>query len=286
VRWRIYHGVWGTAPFQSLYEPARGDVNTLLLMPEIYLAIGILALLVALGATWAPLFGLAPVLLIATGSLALRSVVSATRARFPTPGLAPSQIAVRRALSALLHVAQPLVRLEGRMRHGLTPWRRFAVLGRALPVARRLEVWSEEWSDPVEWVRRLERDIGAAGAVVRRGGEFDGWDLEIRGGVFAGVRVLSAVEEHGSGRQLFRARCRPKWSPAAVSLALALIVVAVTAAADQATATAVVLGLSALALALRILAEASSALALTTHVVAGAVGGRAVPEALAAGDPG
>src|SRR5439155_1378817 len=38
-RGRIYHGTWGRAPFQSLYQPAVGLLGGLSLMPEWYLLI-------------------------------------------------------------------------------------------------------------------------------------------------------------------------------------------------------------------------------------------------------
>lgn len=269
LRWRIYHGVWGTALFQSLYEPNRGDMNTPLLMPEAYLAIGALTLLVALGAAWTPLLALAPVLVAAAGGLALRSVMTAARARFPTPALSHREQARRRALTAFLHAVQPMVRLEGRLRHGLTPWRTFARSGRMLPVTRRVERWSEQWTPPAAWVQSFERGIAAAGAVVRRGGEFDRWDIETRGGVFAGVRVTTAFEEHGSGKQLVRGRCRPVFSLQAAALCLLLGVLAVAAALDGSAAAAIPIALLALALGLRVLDEASSALALTVQVLTG-----------------
>jgi hypothetical protein len=268
LRWRIYHGVWGSALFQSLYEPARGDMNAVMLMPEAYLAIGSIALLVALGALWTPLLVLAPLLLAASGALAVRAITHASTARFPTPGLSARQVAARRALTALLHLIQPLVRLEGRLRHGLTPWRRRAH-GRAFPVTRRLEHWSEEWIDPAERLGAVESAITAAGAVVRRGGDFDTWDLETRGGTLAGVRVTTAVEEHGGGRQLLRMRCRPVWSPAALAITFVLLALCVAAGINGAVAAAVVLGIAGIALGLRTLSEASSALAITMGVVRG-----------------
>lgn len=267
LRWRVYHGVWGTAPFQSLYEPARGDMNGLILMPETYLAVGILALLVALGVAWTPLFALAPVLVAVAGALGVRSVTAAAHARFPTRGLSAPEAALRRLLTALLHIAQPLVRLEGRLQHGLTPWRTFAAPGRALPVTRRVARWSEVWVEPAEWVRSFERGMTEAGAVVRRGGAFDRWDLETRGGVLAGVRVATAVEEHGSGKQLIRGRCRPTFSVPAVALVLCLLGVAAAAGAAGAPVAAIPIGLIALALGVRILSEASSALALAVRVL-------------------
>src|SRR5439155_8266130 len=40
---RIYHGIWGMAPFQSIYQPAQGPLASLATMPEWYLAIAALA---------------------------------------------------------------------------------------------------------------------------------------------------------------------------------------------------------------------------------------------------
>ncbi|MEA2197599.1 MAG: hypothetical protein QOJ25_1650 [Solirubrobacteraceae bacterium] len=269
LRWRIYHGVWGTAPFQSLYEPARGDMNAFILVPEAYLAIGIGALLVAVGALWTPLLLLAPILILLAGALAVRAVTTAAAARFPTRGLSTRARVERRVLTAVLHVVQPIMRLEGRLRDGLSPWRRFTRMGAAVPVPRRLERWSEDWIDPSDWVRSFEREITAAGAVVRRGGDFDRWDLETRGGVFAGVRVSTVVEEHGGGRQLVRMRCRPTWSKPALAITLLLLALATVAAIDGAAVAAIVLALLGAGLGLRTLTEASSALALTARVLRG-----------------
>ncbi len=269
LRWRVYHGVWGSALFQSLYEPARGDLNTVLLMPEAYLAIGFVTLLVALGTLWAPLFLLAPALVAAAGVLALRAVSAAAKARFPTPGLASRDRLARQALTALLHLAQPLVRLDGRLRHGLTPWRRRGAPGRSLPRSRRLELWSETWIDPLDWVRTFESALVEEGAVVRRGDDFDGWDLETRGGTLASARVWTVVEEHGGGQQLARVRCRPVWSRAALVFVALLAALCASAALDGAAVVAVVLGLGAAALAGRTVSEASSATAVTVGALRG-----------------
>jgi len=265
LRWRVYHGVWGTALFQSLYQPAQGDMNAVLLMPEAYLAIGCLSALVALGGLWHPLFLLAPVLGLAAGVLALRAVAAASSARFPTPGLTSRERSARQVIVTLLHLAQPLVRLDGRLRHGLTPWRRRGARARALPVTRRLERWSEEWVDPPERVRSLEASLVDHGAVVRRGGDFDDWDLETRGGTLAGTRVWTVVEEHGGGGQLTRLRCRPTWSRGALVVILLLAVLGLGAAASGATVAAAIIGILAAALALRTVSEGSSAMGLTVR---------------------
>jgi hypothetical protein len=168
-------------------------------------------------------------------------------------------------LTGLLHILQPLARLEGRLRHGLTPWRSASVAGKALPLPRRFDRWSEVWREPAERVRSLEERLRAQGALVRRGGEFSRWDLECRGGVLAGVRMTTTVEEHGQGRQLVRLRCWPRWSASALASIAVLVLVAAVAASDGAPAAAVVLGVLAVALTLRTVAEAASAMAATAR---------------------
>jgi GT2 family glycosyltransferase len=58
---KVFHGTWGTALFQSVYQPAEGFLNALPLMPEWYLFSGILALMSMLGFMWTPLLWLWPV---------------------------------------------------------------------------------------------------------------------------------------------------------------------------------------------------------------------------------
>jgi GT2 family glycosyltransferase len=267
LRWRVYHGVWGSAPFQALYEPARGEMNTMLLMPELYLGIGILALLVALGAAWEPLLLLAPVLLALVAVLAVRGITAALWPRLPTPGLTTREEIVRRGLAAFLHVAQPLVRLEGRLQSGLSPWRRFLRGPSAMPLPHRLEQWHEEWVDPLNWLRDLESTATDAGAVVRRGGDFDGWDLDVRAGALAGTRVLATVEEHGGGHQLMRVRCRPHVSIVSATMAVLLFGLAIAAAIDGSPIAALFSLLLGLLLAGRLASEVASAIGLLKRLV-------------------
>src|SRR5256885_9802339 len=43
-------------------------------------------------------------------------------------------------------------------------------------------------------------------SVVRRGGDYDRWDLEIRGGLFGGLRVYTVSENYGRGKYMLRDR--------------------------------------------------------------------------------
>jgi GT2 family glycosyltransferase len=267
-RWRVYHGTWNSAPFQKLYAPSDRGLDTVLLMPEAYLAIGGLTLLAGLGAAWKPLLLVAPLLLLVAGLLAVRAVTIALQGRLPTAGLTIPERAARRGLAALLHLLQPLLRLDGRLRHGLTPWRRRGRPGRRLPRRREVEQWRETWQDPFAALAAVLEELCDLGAIVRFGGDFDVWDLEVRGGTLAGVRIQSLVEEHGQGRQLTRWRCRPTYSALALWSTLLLFALALVAALDGALVAAAVLGTLALALGLRVVTEAASAMATTLEALA------------------
>src|SRR5262245_7851402 len=51
---RIYHGIWGSAPFQSLYQPTPSTLGSLPLMPEWYLVSLVMILLSVFGKPWTP----------------------------------------------------------------------------------------------------------------------------------------------------------------------------------------------------------------------------------------
>jgi hypothetical protein len=74
-----------------------------------------------------------------------------------------------------------------------------------------------------------------------RGGDFDRWDLELRGGLFGGARILTAVEEHGHGRQLIRFGFRPRPTWGAPLLAACFALAGIAAALSGAFAAAAVL---------------------------------------------
>ena len=86
VRWgrgRIYQGTWGSALFQSIYDPAPHLWSALPLMPEWYLVIGMLAVLSALGIFWTPLFLALPLLAYAVSALLVHAGLSARRTALP-----------------------------------------------------------------------------------------------------------------------------------------------------------------------------------------------------------
>jgi membrane protein implicated in regulation of membrane protease activity len=218
-RGRIYQGLWGSAPFQSIYQPAPGFLSSLPLMPEWYLVIVALAGLAAAGIAWSPLRLALPLLAVAVAIPIAQAAASVRSAAFSGSGRERLRA---RALAAALHVIQPIARLRGRLRHGLSPWRGRGRPRFGLPIGRTAAAWTERWRAPEARLHGIEQALRAEGTVVRRGGDFDRWDLEARGGLFGVARLLMGVEEHGQGRQMVRIRYWAKASAGAMWIAAAL----------------------------------------------------------------
>ncbi|NUQ10859.1 MAG: glycosyltransferase [Gemmatimonadaceae bacterium] len=261
----IYHGTFGTALFQSVYQPAPSAWATVLMVPEWYLLILMLALLSALGLLWSPLLAALPFLFLTVSASVVHAALKA-RVPFPAaPAASTPWRAVRFVLTAMLHLLQPVARLIGRLRGGLSPWR-WSHTGWSAPVPRNLTQWSETWCSQPERATAIESALRNHRATTVRGGDFDSWDLEIRGGVLGGARLRLATEEHGAGRQLIRLRVLPRFSLGPALIASALVAVAALALYEGEVVVGTVLLASALAVALRQLYECGGAVAVARRV--------------------
>ena len=98
-----------------------------------------------------------------------------------------------------------------------------------------------------------------AGAATGRGGAFDHFDLEVRGGLLGAVRLLVAAEDHAGGAQLIRFRWWPRCSYAGVTLAAVFAALVGGATLAQAWTAAVVLGVATAFLAVRMTLECAGA---------------------------
>jgi GT2 family glycosyltransferase len=264
-RARVYHGRWGTAPFQSLYQSRAGTLGALPVTPEWYL---LTILLVALSAAALlaklPWLGLLPLALLAAGMSFAEAYLAARRIRRATPQ-APRR---EQALVALLCLMQPAARLQGRLQEGLTPWRRHGRAPSAAPWPRSKSIWSERWRSSEARLAEIQADLCAYDAIGTVGGDCDRWEHQVRGGCLAAARLRMGVEEHGAGRQLVRVRIYPRPNVAALASAAMLALLAVVAAIDHATAAAVVLATVCVALVARAAVEASRAMGQLACAVA------------------
>lgn len=263
---RIYHGVWGAAPFQSLYQRAPGVLGAAPLMPEWYLAIVLLAAIGLVGLVWPPLLVALALAAVALATTLVAAVSRGVRARFATVDRGERRRLA--AMTAFLTAAQPLARLAGRIDYGLAPWRRGRTSGFVVPRRREAKVWCEEWREPGERLATVERTLRRSGVVVEQGGPFDRWDLEARGGLFGSARVRFAVEDHGPA-QYVRARVSPSWPIWAVVSLATLTLLCGLALADGAVVAGAILGAAAGLLVLAALRECGGALSAVVQALRG-----------------
>jgi GT2 family glycosyltransferase len=267
-RWRVYYGTWGTNLFQSLYQPADRFLSALPLMPEYYLLLAALLGLSLGGLLWTPLLAAAPLLVLAVGALLIDAALGARRAsvvRRATSG--PARLR-KSALVATLYILQPLARLYGRLRLGLSPFRRRGpASGIGAPVPRTVTTWSEDWAAPEERLTEIEEHLARSGAIARRGSEYARWDLEVLSGPLGAVRMRMAVEEHGGGRELMRYKSWPRPSRSGLVVALVLASLAAAAGLDGAWPASGLLAIGALVVLLRIAQECAAASATLMGVL-------------------
>ncbi len=261
--WRVYYGRWGQGLFQRLYHPTPDRASALVLTPEWWLVLGTLGALSVLAVAWLPLVVAACLFALAVGVTVSEAASSQRRSWI---GERPSRLA--RLVTVGLHLIQPLARLEGRIAYGLRPWWRKGVAGMAVPIGRSTAIWSEEWRSADDRLEQIERVLLACGIAPVRGGDFDRWDLEVRGGLLGGVRVRHTVEEHGGGRQLTRFKVLPRVSNLAIALPVLLLGPAILASLAGAWAAAIPLALLGLAVIALTAREVAVGAALSLAVAA------------------
>lgn len=128
-----------------------------------------------------------------------------------------------------------------------------------MPLPRAETVWSEDWRAIDTWLGEVEQTLRASGAAVLRGGDFDSWDLEIRGGLLGWARLQAGIEEHGAGRQLVRFRIWPQLASAGTVLILLFAALSLAAAIDDSWAAAAILAVLGLLVGGRAVYDAGAA---------------------------
>jgi glycosyltransferase involved in cell wall biosynthesis len=260
ARRRIYHGTWGTALFQSVYHGSPGVLMSLAMMPEWYLGVVLICLLLVSGFYWHPLI-LVPLLIMAVGATITQAVIGAWHSRFDQIRRTPWELAKLRMLTMWCHLIQPVARLKGRMTYGLTPWRMRRPLGLLVPIPREWKFWSTHWRGAEDRLASLERSIKGQRICVWRGGDFDSWDLTVRGGAFGGVRLRMGIEEHGAGQQLVRLGARPVFQTLWVTVLAGLLIMGCIDIADRGLLAALPVLVLALVIAARLFVDVGAAMA-------------------------
>jgi glycosyltransferase involved in cell wall biosynthesis len=253
---RVYFGVWGTAPFQSLYQSSN-SLWSLTLAPEWYLATGFLGLVFLLTITWGASMIPGALLLLGLAIPVSQALMNSRHARIDArPRL--ERIRLHTAIF-FLQLLQPLARLKGRLGSGLIPWNRqwISTRPRFFPLTK--ELWRDEWQDARETLRDLQTKLRDTGTVVKSGGDYDRWDLEVREGRFGGCRLLLATQSYGTGRQLLRYRIIPRYSGLVLAVCALFAVISVGAGLSGNWTPSIVSGFAAGFLTARAILDTGSA---------------------------
>lgn len=206
-RFVVYHGVFGSGLFQTLYTPEPVGLLTLLTCLEWHVLVTFGSLLLA--AVWPALWPL-PVL------AALISVIYAARAASRVEVPHKHRRFWTRPVVCALYLLQPVIRgwprYAGRMKFSETPRSaRAAVRDQAQrigTVRSRMvtEYWSEDGADRFAFLQRLIEMLDRHHWQSHTDSGWDEFDLVIYGDRFSRVEVKTVCENHGGNKRLLRAR--------------------------------------------------------------------------------
>jgi GT2 family glycosyltransferase len=208
----IYHGLFGSAGFQSLYasEPALSVMlcTTLEYQVLVTLPLWILTLIFH------------PLLPLAIASFALSLAVCAA-AGAQASLLKSKSRPWSRPLVALLFLLQPIVRGWARYQGRLLP--RPARLGAQQTLdslalrgsgqsLERVEYWSARPINRLAFVGEVLRCLERRGWPARSDTVWREYDAEIYGSRWTHLQLTTVVEDHAREKHLLRCRLRPRWS--------------------------------------------------------------------------
>ncbi|RYZ29319.1 MAG: glycosyltransferase [Chitinophagaceae bacterium] len=242
---KVFYGTWGSALFQSVYQPADGLVNAMPLMPEWYLFSVVLAFLASLGFLWAPMLWIWTIFFLSLVIVITQATISASKNVF---FYSNKEAGFRsRLLITILHLIQPMARLIGRLKNGLSPLNRTRIISNektpTIFHSSVFTIWSEQWRAAEDWLEDIETNIIKLKSRVQRGGSFDRWDVQARNSVFSISRGLLVVEEHGAGKQLIRFKIWPSPSRLIVAAFVLLLGIIVLAFLHHAVSVGLILSL-------------------------------------------
>ncbi|MFT3787467.1 MAG: glycosyltransferase [Tepidisphaeraceae bacterium] len=195
----IYHGVFGTGLFQTIYRRPASMLAMMAMSVEWHL----LTLFIALcGVAYWPLIYVAVFMILVPIVLA---VIASQQARMPTK----RRHWLMRPLIAFLHLRQPITRGLARytVRLKAKSLRPEAVgfPRERLPFnpenSRELMYWtdSNQPRDRLQLLESIKREVEADGLRYRIDAGWHDWDLEIYGSRYAKVRLTTVSEKHDAG---------------------------------------------------------------------------------------
>jgi glycosyltransferase involved in cell wall biosynthesis len=191
----IYHGVFGTGLFQTIYRRPASVVAMMLMSVEWHL----LAIFVGLlGLAFAPLLYVALAMILTPVVLA---IVAATQAPMPT-----HKHLLTRPLIAYLHWRQPLTRglarYTVRLKQKVLNPQAQGYRGGGFPFdpdePGTLRYW-HRYFDRAPLLQAIKDEAQLAGLRTRIDSGWEGWDMEIYGSRYVKVRLTTVTEHIGGG---------------------------------------------------------------------------------------
>lgn len=218
----IYHGVWGTGLFQTLYQPAASHWMLLPATLEWHVAALVIG---SLTLVW-------PLAWILSAVMLMLSVVIAGLRAAKAP-LDPKYRGLKsRLLITALCYVQPLVRSWRRYQArlmpdvspGLVP--RQGLTSRKLPPglgwlrAQTVSFWDAAWHERTDLLRGLTKRLSEYQWRGRIDPGWDNWDVEVYCSVSSVLRIHTTQEDHGQGRRLITVKYHMKSSAYAILCAV------------------------------------------------------------------
>ncbi|MEI6084342.1 MAG: glycosyltransferase [Verrucomicrobiota bacterium] len=212
-RFVIYHGIFGSGLFQTLYTPEPAGLMTLLTSLEWHVAItlggALLALLFPPLWTW-------PVLTFAASLLV--GALAAARVDLPVW----QRKIWSRPLVGLMYLLQPIVRgwprYAHRLKRGETPTsarskvREMSQVYDGVGSVHTLNYWNEAGLERFEFLAKLIEQLDENQWQASTDSGWDEYDVTIFGDRFTKVVVNTVAENHGGNKRLLRARLSARWT--------------------------------------------------------------------------
>ena len=214
----IYHGVFGSACFQSIYAPSPSMFLMLITSLEWHVLVTLPLLTLGIAGAGVKFPLLLPLgIASALASLTL-CVIAGRQAEIP----AAKRTFWSRPLVAWLFLVQPIVRGWARYSERLmlqqTPLSAHETLD-TLDLKRRRDerfelagYWADYPLDRMEFLGAILRELDKQGWQNKTDNGWSEFDVEIYGSRWCHLRLITATEHHQGGKQMVRCRMNTGWS--------------------------------------------------------------------------
>ena len=208
----IYHGMFGSSLFQSLYISAPAGAVMFFTSLEYHVLVTIPLLILSVVFHF-----LAPLAIASLACPVALCIAAAAQADLPRK----SRRFWSRPLVALLFFLQPIVRgwarYQGRLTLRPTPLEAYESLDSlALKKFRgsfeKADYWAQNGVSRLDFLRRTLDLLDRRGWQNKSDIGWSNFDIEIFGSRWTRLYLTTAAEDHGQGRQLIRCRLRAAWT--------------------------------------------------------------------------